>query len=153
MNQPDTKWIDTLIRAASRSLTPLEDTFIHSQIDQALARGEVLAATIENVQDMMIDFASEAQAYAFSKETYIACITCLCAMDTYSDYYDDGMLSFDDILRFVDAALKAVPPPGPICVDCVQLAKTGTCPVCHKSVCRRCLVAHLDAHDAEDEEE
>ncbi len=123
---------------------------IFTEARAAAMRGEVRSSIAGTLGDLLMDIGNNIPALLFthSQETFIACVLSLGAMDVWSDYYADGIISLSDLLQWIDEALsEAYVQPGPICTMCVRVARCGACPVCDRSICRECLGSHLETHD------
>jgi hypothetical protein len=121
---------------------------IFTEAVRAARRGEVRHTIIGSLHDLMMDIGDNVQAllFAHGQEAFIAAVLALGAMDVWSDYLDNGTVTYQDIVRWIDEALGEYAQPGPICVACVRITRCSVCQECGKSVCRACLIDHLEMH-------
>jgi hypothetical protein len=115
---------------------------------RAAARGEVRSAIIATMGDVLTDIGNNVQALLFehSQETFVAIALSLGASSIWFDYLDEGIITFADFYAWIDEALAEMERPGPICTQCVRVTRCGICAECGKSVCRGCLIEHLERH-------
>jgi hypothetical protein len=121
---------------------------ILKEAQKAAMRGEVKSCITATLHDLMMDIGNNISALLFehSQETFVATVLALGAMDVWSDFYNDGLISIADLIVMIDEALSEMHQPGPICTQCLRVARCGACPDCRKAVCRECLVEHLETH-------
>ena len=77
---------------------------IQREADRIAAQSEVRAVIGEGMRDVMEDLTFDQYAN-MTKQTLIACTSCLGIMECFLDYYLDELITVDDILRMVNDAL------------------------------------------------